>query len=508
LNYAYDLYTVRAPTGGGNDGGWAPGNKYFAANQETLFVLPYMLTRITGFNYFTKLWYQNVPSYLMYTSPIGHLTGSFGDGTDAKGENMVPLIKAMNKVEKNPYGAFYQKLFTEKGKKAKDNLTRLKWYSGQKFSQTKKSKNKEVEFPLAKDFRDVGTVGMHTDLSNPKNNFFLAFRSSPYGVVGHSHAAQNSFSIFYGGESLFYHTGYYSNWADLHTLQSYRHTRAHNSILIDGIGQNYHSSGYGWIPRFLTGDVISYTMGDASRAYSGTIARDEIARRMKEFGVTQTPEHGFGDAGLKKFRRHMFMLRPGIALIYDELEAEKPVEYSWLSNSRCDTKLLGENGLEMNSNGSKASMKIFCSTEFEQNLTDQFVSPPVDWQGKGNKMVKLDETSYHYKAVTSKVKKARFLSIIQVGDSKLNPKDIVKTATGFKVGEWNIEVELNTSKPIAFTITDGKTAMISNGNAKVKFAGKTFKPSDKNATYLVELKDGQFKTQEEIDQLPNAAIYY
>lgn len=508
LKYAYDLYIVRAPTGSLNDGGWAPGNKYFSANQETLFVLPYILGRITGFNYFSKPWYQNVPAYLMYTSPIGHLTGSFGDGTDSKGENMVPLIKAMNKVEKNPYGRFYQNLFKEKGTDGKDNLTRLKWYAGQKLSTTKKSKSTEVVFPLAKDFRDVGTVAMHTDLNNPNDNFFVAFRSSPFGVVGHSHAAQNSFSIFYGGESLFYHTGYYTNWADLHTLQSYRHTRAHNSILVDGMGQNFHSSGYGWIPRFLTGDVISYTMGDASRAYSGTIARDEIARQMKKYGVEQTPEYGFGDAGLKKFRRHMFMLRPGIAVVYDELEAEKPVDFTWLSNSRCTAELQGENGLEMKSKNSKASMKLFCSADFKQKLTDQFVSPVVDWQGKGKKMVKQKEISYHYKAITHKVKKARFLSVIQVGDSNLNPNEIVKTATGFKVGEWQIDVELDANKSTAFTITDGKTAMISMGSANVKFSGKSFKPSDKNATFMIELKNGQFKTQEEVDQFPNAAIYY
>jgi hypothetical protein len=250
-------------------------------------------------------------------------------------------------------------------------------------------------------------------------------------------------------------------------------------------------------------------MGDASRAYSGTIARDQIARQMEKYGVKQTPEYGFGDAGLKTFRRHMFMLRPGIAVIYDELEAEKPVEFTWLSNARCLMEANGNNGLTLNSQMGKAEMKLYSSASFEQNISDKFKSPPVDWQGKGDKMVKSKATSYHYKAVTNKVKKARFLAIIQVGDKSMKPLKIEKTSQGYKVGEWLIDAELDTNKTVAFEITNGKDAMISMGHEKVKLGSKTIKPKMLGSTLLVEKKaDGTCSVQEEIDQLPKAAIYY
>lgn len=507
LNYIYDLYIVRAPTGSWNDGGWAPGNKYFSANQETLFIVPFILSRITGFNYFSKPWYQNVSEYLMYTSPIGHPTGSFGDGTDYGRENMLPLVRALNKVQNNCFGDFYEKLHKKIGTED-SNLPRLAWYTHQPLNLEDKDNICSSGFSLAKDFRDVGNVAMHTNLRKPKENMYVAFRSSPYGVVGHSHAAQNSFSIFYGGEPLIYHTGYYTNWADFHTLQSYRHTRAHNSVLIDGMGQNFHSSGYGWIPQFVTGDVISYASGDASRAYSGTIARDEIERQMKKHGIKPTKEFGFGNPGLQKFKRHIFMLRPGIVVVYDELEANKPVEFSWLNNARCSAKLIDKNILQLNSDKGKATVELFCSTGFNSTLSDEFVAPPVDWQGKGGKKVKLNETSYHFRANTEKVKKARFLAIIQVGDKVVQPLTIKKNKDGFQVGDWIIKAELDENQPAAFQCTNKKDALISMGNKEVGFLGKKFSPDNERATLLIEKKNGEFITREIVDELPKAAMYY
>lgn len=60
-----------------------------------------------------------------------------------------------------------------------------------------------------------------------------------------------------------------------HNLMSYRHTRTHNTILIDGIGQPFSTKGYGMIMRAGSGNSISYCLGDASNAYSG-ISDDEL----------------------------------------------------------------------------------------------------------------------------------------------------------------------------------------------------------------------------------------
>ena len=87
------------------------------------------------------------------------------------------------------------------------------------------------------------------------------------------------------------------------------------------MGTSFFSDGYGWIPRFIEGNEISYVMGDASNAYDGTVARDEYLEEGGVWNVEFTPENGFGKPGVKKFRRHIAMLRPNIIVIYDELEA-------------------------------------------------------------------------------------------------------------------------------------------------------------------------------------------
>ena len=509
LDYVYNLFVLRVPTGSGDDGGWGPGNKYFSVNQETLFILPYLLTRYTGFDFFSKPWYDNVRAYITYSSPVIHPAGAYGSASYATGENMIPLVTSLNRVKPDIYGQHYEDLFKRKGKTRNKPAEKIKmtWFASQPLD-IKKPPIKDIDKPLAMGFPDVGLVAMHTELEKLEENFMLSMRSSPYGTTGHAHAAQNAFNILYGGEPLFFHTGYYTNWADNHTIHSYRHTRAHNSILVDGIGQNFHSSGYGWLPRFLTGKKISYGLGDASRAYSGTIARDALAKNLKKYGIEPTPENGFGDPGVKKFRRHIFMLRPHIAVIYDDLEAEKPVEWTWLGNSRRQMTLGDDGQAKVENSNGVAQMKLFASTKYTQSLFDEFYAPVVDWQGKGAKLIPPDETSYHFKARTNKTDKARFLAVIRV-DGKGKPlPEVIETEHGFKVAGWTIHAELNTNKPAAFTISNASDACISMGQVNVHCGGKNFVNSDPQATLLVEKDNGKFEVQQAVDQWPDAAVYY
>lgn len=505
LNYACELYVVRAPTGGMSDGGWAPGNKYFGANAETLFVLPYLLTRISGFDYFSKPWYKSVSEYLAYTSPIAHISSNFGDGTDAK-ENMYPFVMALNRIKKDPYARYYKyqhKLYG--GKLRSSKISKLDWFSYQPLNI--KSNNIDANFTKAKSFNDVGTVVMHSDLYNPNNNLMLAFRASPYGVVGHSHAAQNAFNIQFAGEPLFFHTGYYTSWADSHSLQSYRHTRAHNSILVDGLGQNFHTSGYAWIARFYTDNDLSYALGDASRAYSGTICRDAIARQMKKHNVEATKEFGFGDPGLKTFRRHIFMLKGNVIVIYDVLEAETPVDWTICANSREKIESDFKNVWYCQSKKAKAQMQIFSNSQLVNSITDEFYSPAIDWQGKAKKLNNLKDC-WHAKAKTDKSTKARFLSIIQVGDVKGDFK-ILKTSNKniMKLCGWEISAELDINKSPSFLIKNTTTS-ISYGHKFLKLKGEKYKTKTKKSSVILKINKGMIVDKEIVDSLPASAIYY
>jgi len=506
LAYAYELYVVRAPTGGGKDGGWAPGNKYFGANAETLFVLPYLLTKISDFDFFSKPWYRSVSEYLAYTSPIAHVSSNFGDGTDAK-ENMYPFVEALHRIKPDAYAEYYVSQYKKYGgKRRSSKISKIDWYSYQPLNI--KKDNKKAVLSQAKLFKDVGTVAMHTNLYNPNKNVMLAFRSSPYGVVGHSHAAQNAFNIQFGGEPLFFRTGYYTSWADLHSLHSYRHTRAHNSILVDGLGQNFHSSGYGWIARFISSDKISYALGDASRAYSGTLYRDAIKKMMKKYDVDET-ELGLGDPGLKTFRRHISMIEEGVVMIYDVLEANHPVDWTFVANSREEILTKQANAWYCKSEKSQALMQIFNKSDFTRSITDQFYSPAIDWQGKAKKLNMLKDC-WHAKAKIEKSTKARFLTLIQVGDLSKELKILEPSGKNrdLIIKDWIIKAELDVDKAPSFLIEKKDKISLSYGYNILKLDGHIYKVNVENSTVLLKMENGKMLSNESVDELPDAAIYY
>lgn len=110
----------------------------------------------------------------------------------------------------------------------------------------------------------------------------------------------------------------------------HRATRAHNTILVNGMGQRIGTEGYGWIPRYYCSDKIGYVLGDASNAY-GKVISPLWLERGKVSDVEYTPENGWDDVPLTKFRRHIVNLgKTGFIFIYDELEASKPADYTFM----------------------------------------------------------------------------------------------------------------------------------------------------------------------------------
>ncbi|TNJ46032.1 DUF4962 domain-containing protein [Tamlana fucoidanivorans] len=522
LSYAYELWSMRAPIGSTDDGGWAMGNSYIGANTRSLIEMPALLSRYSGVNFFNKQWYNNISKYLMYTSPIGHIAGGFGDNADIKRETMVPLVRAIKIIKPNDtYAHHYIESAGEFGNnRSKRELTLLNdnnnlyWNAIQTknlFRNTEDLTYTSMKsLQLAEDFRDVGIVAMHTNLDNPNKNLMVSFKSSPYGLIGHAHAAQNSFNIQIGGEPLFFRTGYYSSSSDFHSLQSYRHTRAHNTILADGMGQKFHSDGYGYIPRFLTGDKISYCVGDASNAYNGELIRDAFKPYFKDWNVEMTNENGFGDPGITKFRRHLVFLRPNIIIIYDDLEANKPVDWNWLIHSKDNLKY-DKNKVFTESKKGKGCLNLFSSQPFEFKVTDKFYAPAVDWLSNGAKAGIKYINHWHGSTKTPKTKKNRFLGIIQVlhKDDKESFSQIkLIDKNSFNIDGWSITAELNLDKsPSLKVIDENELNGFNLGGGSLNLMGKEFKSKNENSSLLVEFNGEDFIVKEAIDVLPSSMLY-
>ena len=228
---------------------------------------------------------------------------------------------------------------------------------------------------------------MNTDVMNADTNLFVSFRSSPFGVGSHGLAEQNSFNLSYKGKPVFYPTGYRITTADKHHLLSQKHSRARNTITVDGKTQAFSHCGYGWIARYLDGKDITYVLGDASKAY---VPFDQSAgdwiNALTNAGV-YTSEHGFiltpeDNPQVKLFRRHLILLRPNILVVYDELEADKDVTWTFQLNGleRSHMKLFPDECLlTADTDNCDAQVKVLGSAPLVASLADTSYVKPFDW---------------------------------------------------------------------------------------------------------------------------------
>jgi hypothetical protein len=342
--------------------------------------------------------------------------------------------------------------------------------------------------PEARAFRETGVVAMHTNLADTLHDLFVSFRSSPWGSFGHAHADQNTFNIVVAGERLFYSSGYKVSDMDEHVLGWYKHTRGQNGILIDGQGQTYGTEGYGWIPRYLNGERITYTVGDASKAYGHK-------------------------AGLTEFRRHVALLRPSIVVVYDELSADHEAEWSWLLHSM--EKITVEPDKQRlfgSAANARSQVDLFGSVPLKFKVTDHFAVPAINWRGstKEGEEVNYADNQWHLTATSSrKTDGMRFLAIIQISmDGDKNAfTEVTPDKDGWvRAGGWQIRAELDASKKPFLEIqsVDGTAALVT-GKERITLGEETYTSTLPGSTLLIESMQADPIVQEAVDEFPKAA---
>ncbi|WP_444103781.1 DUF4962 domain-containing protein [Bacteroides sp.] len=444
MEYYYELWTARAPASGFNrDGIWHNGTGYFSANILTLAYMPSLLSFISRYDFLSHPWYQNAGRSLVYTCPPGSKSNGFGDSSE-KGSEPNRLI-----------AAFADYLACETGN------SYAGWYAGEcrdllrrdyelRLYRMCTDQDYNTTFPAGADkmvwYKDAGEVAMHSAPEDTGKDLALSFRSSTFGSGSHTTASQNAFNLLYKGVDVYRSTGYYQNFSDAHNLMSYRHTRAHNSLLVNGIGQPYSTEGYGSVMRAMGGQHISYCLGDASHAYRG-ISNDPMwVGYFKQAGIEQTPENGFGATPLTKYRRHVLMLHPHTVIVYDELEASEAVRWEWLLHSPTEFKMDATKKTLSTNNKTKGWMavtQLFGGHVFTLSQTDRFVVPPAitgaEYPNQWHLTARVDGSSA-----------TRFLAIIQVGDEAVPA--IYRDGDTFSVGDWTIKAVLDASKAPELTV--------------------------------------------------------
>lgn len=463
LAYCYEVWCCRFPILGANDGGWHDGTSYFQVNFETFIYMPFMFKRLTGKDFFDLPYYHNLSKFLIYSYPKDSYSTGFGDNAENQkkpGKSFWGFADALARELHDPYARWYADEISEGKKEIVSESANFAFYR----LMTKNSGNVEPkspkDLPQSLLFRDAGFALMHDDVTDTPNDIMLNFTALPFGATGHAHAAHNGFGINVGGKQLFGGSGHYSNFTDKHTLMHYR-TRGHNTILVDGMAQVIGENGFGWITRFRDTPKLTYVLGDATHAY-GEMTTPFWIDRMKQFEVDYTKENGFGDPGVTRFRRHFVFLRPNIVVIYDELQAKTPVEWTWLLHSYNKmVKGEKENVVFGSNEVVNSRVDIFNLQPLKNYITNEFFSPAINWKQRGNADKPYEYTKHWHLELSTKTKSAetRFLSVIQIDQKKSNtyisaPQEI--KIGNWKVGDWTIEAEMDGKKKPSLKIKNSR----------------------------------------------------
>lgn len=452
--YTYELFLARFPNLATQDGGWSEGFGYFGVNKTAIVDMARLMKSVGGFNPFQMPWYQNLSDYFIYFSPVGGCIDGFGDMHDRVGSGGIGSAMAfmVGRETGEPKALF------RAAQLLKDDPGVEPWYQiVHNVRPPTITEVSEPKLPQARVFAGVGLAAMHTDVLHASRDTAVYFRSSPFGAKGHMHANQNVFNLSRYGEPLFYSTGYYTTFADPHSMSSYRHTRAHNALLINGHGQAFGHEGYGWIKRHIEGDRISYVCGDATMAYRRT-TDGQFLGMMKESGLD--PATSEGDAALDLFERHMVFVRPSTLVVYDVLNARQENEWSLLLHTLKKPSLTANGGISLDTGKTMVTGAVAGSLPLKSHLTDQFHSPPVDIKKKYKAT-----PNQHHMTFTShgKSSRMRFLTVLRMDDSGAPSQEVTIPADGHVViSGVRIDAELDVSKVPSLSVSDGPSVISIN----------------------------------------------
>ena len=344
LTYSLKALLTFYPHWGGIDGGWAEGTAY-GLWYNTFYIPAFEgLRQLCDYDLWQRSFFKNVRHFFFYCTANHGEIRPFGDSAEKGGPGVhggsgyAELMAFHAHRYDDPYVGWWVK--------------QIPGYSGGSRSLAHEDElpaKAPTDLPNSRAFKSVGWAGLHSDVSDPRNDTCLIFKSSPYGSVSHSHADQNAFAIMKGGAALAIPSGYYGpSYGKPHHAQWTRSTKANNCILVDDQGQKIRSAAArGAIVDFRDAPGYSFVAGDATPAYVGR---------------------------LQKWVRRILFLRPGLFLLLDEIAAPTRSRYQWMLHAfeKMDVK---EARITSRRKGAALEVYLACPQGLTLSQTDRFDTP-------------------------------------------------------------------------------------------------------------------------------------
>ena len=432
--YALKIIATNFPHWAGYEGGWAQGVPY-GMSYNSRDAMPFHAWKLaTGHDIWRKPYYQNMPWFFYYAvSPMGEIM-PFGDTEDA------PVRASQARTFLQFHGLRLQN-------------ARLRAWADQVRDQDGRAAEidpfpgillEDAPMPPAEDavpqdraFRGVGWAALHSDIAQPTEDLMVVLRASPFGGVSHGHASQNDFAVMKGGRALICAGGlrFPHHGTPFHN-EYCQQSMSHNCVLVDGEGAiNRDGNRGGEIIGFETTDRFGYVCGEAENAY--------------------------GDR-LNRYRRHIALIRPGVFVLVDELEAPESATFQWLLHAFEKFDLdVDAATVTSNRKGAALTARLFASTALRLSQTDAWPVPPD--KGYPTLDRELPPKRWHLTAETEKVARCRIAAVCAVqGPNERAPDFSLTVSDGriaLSVGDATAEIDLSADERAVLALSAGSDAL-------------------------------------------------
>ncbi|MBE6658021.1 MAG: DUF4962 domain-containing protein [Ruminococcaceae bacterium] len=305
LAYALQVYGGMFPFFGTPDGGWAEGTFY--STSYTKWYLPFFsaVARYTGKSFFDRPFYRNFARYLLHFALPDHELHPFGDGYWCSPES--PEWPGF--FAQNPFRVYADVSGLEEARAYDRALSQQKLFSLHLldvFLPTEALIRNDgfTAAPTDADaFPDAGFVSLHSGRRNPAGDLHLMARASKFGPGSHRQPDNGSFALFAGGTAMLCPSGYFGRaYGTKHHMQWLNTTKAHNAILVDGIGQDFSNFRH-------TAEIVSCG----------------IENGIREASLDMTASYPMLTRWVRTFR----MTDAHTVVIEDDIRADHPVEITY-----------------------------------------------------------------------------------------------------------------------------------------------------------------------------------
>lgn len=430
LQYALDVYGSFFPFYGDSDGGWAEGPFY--GSSYTKWYLPFFFAveRHSGFSFLEHPFYRRVSQFFLHFGSPAWEIHPFCDGYWCKPED----AEWPGFFAQDPFGVYAERFGPDLARRyaaaATPDIYRLHLLDV--FRRKVQPQDASAAGPAqnTRHFRGSGFASMHSDIGNPPEDTALLVRASRYGTASHQHADQGNFAVISRGKGLISPSGYFGyGYGTDHHVKWTRQTVAHNCILIDGQGQ-----------------------AAGSHAATGRI---ECVRDDGAWAAATLDLRG-AYPSLRRYRRHLLLVRPGLIVVHDDLAADRPVAVSWQAHSLSEPMATGGR-VRIVRPPASLDLQLFSSFagSLEFNWTDRF-SVGTSGVADSPQPAQVDHPSqYHMTWRTPEPAAAwRFCAVLAV-----NETDVQVTAVGTRLTlldrDHSVSVELDPYAAAALAV-DGQ----------------------------------------------------